>query len=86
VLQLTKVIEDSSQGVGGPMMLMSRADPFADAQEAGIREYTRGLMIKDLEAARDLGQTYGVKLPLVELALETDQAVVGMANVMGEKA
>jgi 3-hydroxyisobutyrate dehydrogenase len=43
-------------------------------------------MIKDLEAARDLGQTYGVKLPLVELALETDQAVVGMANVMGEKA
>lgn len=86
VHQLTKVIEDSSQGVGGPMMLMSRADPFSDAQEAGIREYTRGLMIKDLEAARDLGLTYGVQLPLVELAIGTDMAVVGLADVMGEKA
>lgn len=86
VMQLTKVIEDSSQGVGGPMMLMSRADPFTDAQEAGLREYTRGLMIKDLEAALDLGRTYGVKLPLVELAIGTDQSVVGMENVMGEKA
>lgn len=86
VNQLTKVIEDSSQGVGGPMMLMSRADPLTDAQEAGIREYTRGLMIKDLEAARDLGKTFGIQLPLVELAINTDMAVVGLTDVMGEKA
>ena len=86
VHQLSKVIEDSSGGVGGPMMLMSRADPLTDQQEAGIREYTRGLMIKDLEAALDLGRTYGVRLPLAELAIATDQAVVGMADVMGEKA
>ena len=86
VNQLSKVIEDSSGGVGGPMMLMSRADPLTDPKEAGIREYTRGLMIKDLEAALDLGRTYGVKLPLAELAIATDQAVVGMENVMGEKA
>lgn len=86
VNQLTKVIEDSSQGVGGPMMLMSRADPLTDAQEAGIREYTRGLMIKDLEAARDLGNTFGIQLPLVELAINTDMAVVGLTDVMGEKA
>ena len=86
VNQLSKVIEDSSGGVGGPMMLMSRADPLTDPKEAGIREYTRGLMIKDLEAALDLGRTYGVKLPLAELAIATDQAVVGMKNVMGEKA
>jgi 3-hydroxyisobutyrate dehydrogenase-like beta-hydroxyacid dehydrogenase len=86
VNQLTKVIEDSSQGVGGPMMLMSRADPLTDAQEAGIREYTRGLMIKDLEAARDLGKTFGIQLPLVELAISTDMAVVGLTDVMGEKA
>jgi 3-hydroxyisobutyrate dehydrogenase len=85
VNQLTKVIEDSSQGVGGPMMLMSRADPLKDAQEAGIREYTRALMIKDLEAALDLGRTFGVKLPLVELAINSDQSVVGMENVMGER-
>ena len=86
VNQLTKVIEDSSGGVGGPMMLMSRADPLSDPQEAGIREYTRGLMIKDLEAALDLGRTFGVRLPLAELAIATDQSVVGMENVMGEKA
>lgn len=86
VNQLSKVIEDSSGGVGGPMMLMSRADPLTDPKEAGIREYTRGLMIKDLEAALDLGRTFGVKLPLAELAIATDQAVVGMENVMGEKA
>jgi 3-hydroxyisobutyrate dehydrogenase-like beta-hydroxyacid dehydrogenase len=86
VNQLTKVIEDSSQGVGGPMMLMSRADPLTDTQEAGVREYTRGLMIKDLEAARDLGKTFGIQLPLVELAISTDMAVVGLVDVMGEKA
>lgn len=86
VNQLTKVIEDSSQGVGGPMMLMSRADPLTDKEEAGVREYTRGLMIKDLEAARDLGKTFGIQLPLVELAINTDMAVVGLTDVMGEKA
>ena len=86
VMQLSKVIEDSSGGVGGPMMLMSRTDPLADPKEAGIREYTRGLMIKDLEAALDLGRTFGIKLPLAELAIATDQAVVGMEHVMGEQA
>lgn len=86
VNQLSKVIEDSSGGVGGPMMLMSRADPLTDPKEAGIREYTRGLMIKDLEAALDLGRTFGIRLPLAELAIATDQAVVGMHDVMGEKA
>jgi 3-hydroxyisobutyrate dehydrogenase-like beta-hydroxyacid dehydrogenase len=86
VIQLTKVIDDSARGVGGPMMLMSRADPLTDPQEAGIREYTRGLMVKDLEAARDLGRGFGIQLPLVELALNTDMAVVGLAHTMGEKA
>lgn len=86
VQQLIQVIEDSSEGVGGPMMLMGREDPAKSEQEAGIREYTRGLMIKDLEAALDLAKSFGVKLPLTELTINTDQAVVGMADVMGEKA
>ncbi len=86
VNQLSKVIEDSSGGVGGPMMLMSRPDPLIDPKEAGIREYTRTLMVKDLEAALDLGRTFGIRLPLAELAIATDQAVVGMNDVMGEKA
>ncbi len=85
VRALTRVIEESSDGVGGPMMLMSRADPLQDANEAKVREYTRGLMVKDLEAALDLAASFGIDLPMVELTLATDRNVVGLENVMGEK-
>jgi 3-hydroxyisobutyrate dehydrogenase len=79
VAQLVKVIEDSSEGVGGPMMLMGRpADPLTDANEAKMRDYVRGLMLKDLGAALDLGRSVHVKLPLVELTCATDTIVVGM--------
>jgi 3-hydroxyisobutyrate dehydrogenase len=84
--QLNDVIIASSDGVGGPLMLALRDDPSSSAQEAGIREYTRGLMVKDLDAALDLASSYGITLPLVELTRRTDQAVVGLADVMGEKA
>jgi 3-hydroxyisobutyrate dehydrogenase len=43
-------------------------------------------MIKDLEAAASLGASLGVSLPLVELTLRTDRAVVGLEHVNGEKA
>lgn len=86
VRQLSEVIEASSDSVGGPLMLAVRDDPAASAQEAAIREYTRALMVKDLDAAIDLARSYGIVLPLVELARRTDQAVVGLADVMGEKA
>jgi len=79
VRQLAQVIEDSSDGVGGPMMLMGRpADPHSDPDEAKIREYVRVLMIKDLEAALDLGKSVDVDLPLVELTLNTDRATTGL--------
>ena len=80
------MIEASSDSVGGPLMLTIRDDPASSDQEAAIREYTRALMIKDLDAAIDLARSYGITLPLVELARRTDQAVVGLADVMGEKA
>lgn len=86
VRQLAQVIDASSDSVGGPLMLAVRDDPSASEQEAAVREYTRGLMVKDLEAAIDLGRGYGVALPLVELTRRTDRAVVGLENVMGEKA
>lgn len=86
VRQLSDVIEASSDSVGGPLMLAIRDDPASSDQEAAIREYTRALMIKDLDAAIDLARSYGITLPLVELTRRTDQAVVGMADVMGEKA
>jgi 3-hydroxyisobutyrate dehydrogenase len=78
VHQLTQVIEDSSEGVGGPMMMMGRPlDPLTDPQEAGLREYVRKLMNKDLDAALDLGKALGVALPLIEITRETDYEVVG---------
>jgi 3-hydroxyisobutyrate dehydrogenase len=86
VADLAKVIEQSADTVGGPMMLMGRpADPLSDPSEGKLRESVRSLMIKDLEAAQELAATLGVALPLVELTLRTDRAVVGVANVNGEK-
>src|SRR3546814_16315146 len=42
VQQLVRVIENSSDGVGGPMMLMGRpADPETDPEEAKHRERTK---------------------------------------------
>ena len=82
VRQLTQVIEDSSEGVGGPMMIVGRPkDPATDADEAKLRDYTRGLMNKDLDAALDLGKTLNVALPLVELTRATDRATVGLADI-----
>ena len=54
-------------------------------KEAKLREYVRALMIKDLEAAQELGSTLEGALPLVELTLRTHRSVVGTANVNGEK-
>ena len=84
--RLSDAIDASSEGVGGPLMLMTRPDPAASEQEAGIREYTRALMIKDLDAALDAAAGFGFELPLIELTKATDMAVVGLADVMGEKA
>jgi 3-hydroxyisobutyrate dehydrogenase len=86
VADLVRVIEESADSVGGPMMLMGRpGDPFTDATEGELRETVRNLMIKDLGAAQELAATLGVALPLVELTLRTDRSVVGIANVNGEK-
>ncbi len=79
VHQLARVIEDSSEGVGGPMMLMGRpADPLTDPDEARMREYVLHLMNKDLDAALDLGRDVQVALPLVELTRRTDRVTTGL--------
>lgn len=77
--KLTQVIEDSADTVGGPMMLMGRpADPQTDAAEAGLREYVRSLMVKDLDAALDLARSVNVSLPVIELAKKTDRIMTGL--------
>lgn len=86
VRKLSDAIDSSAEGVGGPLMLMTRPDPESDAKEAGIREFTRGLMVKDLDAALDAAASFGIKVPLVELTRATDMAVVGLSDAMGEKA
>jgi 3-hydroxyisobutyrate dehydrogenase len=79
VAQLVQVIEDSAEGVGGPMMLMGRpGNPQTDPDEAKLREYVRSLMLKDLAAALDLGKSVKVALPLVELTVKTDRVTTGL--------
>jgi 3-hydroxyisobutyrate dehydrogenase len=87
VHDLARAIAQSADAVGGPLMLMDRpADPLTDQAEARVRESVRGLLVKDLEAARELASTLGISLPLVELTLRTDKAVVGLSDVHGVKA
>ena len=87
VLQLTQVIENSSEGVGGPMMMMGRpGDPLSDPDEAKLRSYVRNLMNKDLDAALALGASVGVLLPLIELTRETDYEVIGDPRTEGASA
>ncbi|GLR68376.1 6-phosphogluconate dehydrogenase [Acidocella aquatica] len=79
VRQLAQVIEDSSGGVGGPMMLMGRpGDPLTNPDEAKVREYVLGLMHKDLDAALDLGKALHIPLPLVELTQATGRETTGL--------
>jgi 3-hydroxyisobutyrate dehydrogenase len=79
VLQLAQVIEDSTDGVGGPMMLMGRpGDPLTDPDETNLREYVLSLMRKDLDAALDLGKSVHVALPLVELTQNTGRETTGL--------
>lgn len=82
VAQLVQVIADSSEGVGGPMMLMGRpADPMTDPEEAKMREYVRNMLNKDLEAALDLAATVHVKLPLAELTMGTERQTTGLEGL-----
>ncbi|OYY72956.1 MAG: oxidoreductase [Sphingomonas sp. 28-63-12] len=79
VHQLTRVIEDSADAVGGPMMMMGRPlDPLTDAGEGKLRLYVLGQLDKDLAAAIDLGATLGVDLPLAKLTRDTGREVVGL--------
>jgi len=79
VRQLAQVIEDSSDGVGGPMMLMGRpGDPLTDPQEAKLREYVLNLMHKDLDAALELGKSVKIPLPLVELTQAKGRETTGL--------
>lgn len=81
VHQLTRVIEDSADAVGGPMMMMGRPlDPLTDEGEGKLRLYVLGQLDKDLEAALDLGATLGVELPLAKLTRETGRQVVGLES------
>jgi 3-hydroxyisobutyrate dehydrogenase len=78
IQQLAQVIEDSSEGAGGPMMMMARPlDPLTNVEEGALREYVRKLMNKDLEAALELGKALGIALPLIEITRESDYDVVG---------
>jgi len=77
VRQLTKVIDESTQGVVGPMYFMSHFGDGA-AGEREIRERTRNLLVKDLDAALELARTLNVSLPMSELVRKTDRQTMGL--------
>ncbi|ALG91677.1 MULTISPECIES: NAD(P)-dependent oxidoreductase [Actibacterium] len=74
---LTKVIDESAEGVGGPMMLANRADPMTDETEFRIRQGMKQLMLKDLQAAKDMAGDTGIELPLVDLNITDADTLVG---------
>lgn len=77
--QLMDVMRDSAEGVGGPMLFMGMPDSSQSAEDAAKRkEFLRALMVKDLDAALDLGKALGVELPLIQLTKDTDRQVVGI--------
>lgn len=76
---LARAVNDSADGVGGPMLMMDRPDDSAaDATSMQAREAAMAVMGKDLDAALDFAQSADIELPLVALTRKTLRVVVGL--------
>jgi 3-hydroxyisobutyrate dehydrogenase len=85
VKQLSKALDDSAASLGGPFGLINRTqDPRTDAAEAALREHTRILMNKDLEAAQYLAASLRIDLPIASLIRAVDYEVVEAIRPEGE--
>ena len=72
VAQFVKVMEDSVDGVTGPMAIARRpADPLSDEDEAKVRAMMRKFMLKDMDAGMELAEVLGVHMPMLVLARDT---------------
>ena len=72
VAQFVKVMEDSVDGVTGPMAIARRpADPLSDEGEGKVRATMRKFMLKDMDAGMELAEVLGVNMQVLALARDT---------------
>ena len=79
--KIIQIIDDTADAGIGPLMLMGRpGDPSTDPAEARYRQSIHAQMVKDIQAALELGAMTEVGLPLLELTTKTSREVVGIGD------
>jgi 3-hydroxyisobutyrate dehydrogenase-like beta-hydroxyacid dehydrogenase len=73
------MLETDNTGVGPMMFNERKADPAVDPVEAKARQRYADMIIKDMQASQKLAMTIGVKVPLMDLTLDTVEEIVGFA-------
>jgi 3-hydroxyisobutyrate dehydrogenase len=63
----------------GALFWFTRADPPSDPAEAAQRRAVEHLLDKDLAAALELGDRYGLDLPVTTLTRQSAEAIMGLS-------
>ena len=71
-------------GLEGALAMVVRPDPAGNEQETEMRNYFKGLMIKDLEVAIDEAARFGVRLPMIELIRDNANSTSGLEYPKGQ--
>ena len=71
-------------GLEGALAMVVRPDPAGNEQETEMRDYFKGLMIKDLEVAIDEAARFGVRLPMIELIRDNANSTSGLEYPKGQ--
>ena len=71
-------------GLEGALAMVVRPDPAGNEQETEMRNYFKGLMIKDLEVAIDEAARFGVRLPMIELIRDNADSTSGLEYPKGQ--
>ena len=75
---------DAGGGLEGALSMMLRPDPAGNEQETAIRNYFMGLMVKDLEVAKEEAAKFGARLPMVEMILDNASSTSGLEHPNGQ--
>jgi len=71
-------------GLEGALSMELRPDPEGNEQETGVRNYFKGLMVKDLEVAIEEAAKFGVRLPMIELIRDNADSTSGLEYREGQ--
>ncbi len=71
-------------GLEGALSMELRPDPEGNEQETGVRNYFKGLMVKDLEVAIEEAAKFGVRLPMIELIRDNADSTCGLEHRKGQ--